>query len=130
MQQMYENVDEKQKTQRVLHDLRQIKSTTNYASKFQLYIARIDYDEKTFMTCYRQELKNRVKNMMMLTKRFKNLYALINKSIKIDNTQYERELEKKDDKQIFLEQRKKKSEYYSIEMKLDAIIKTQDHSKK
>jgi hypothetical protein len=45
--------NEKQTAQRILHDLRQIKSTTNYANKFQLYVAKIDYDEKALMTCYR-----------------------------------------------------------------------------
>ncbi len=129
MQQIYENVDEKKTTQRVLYDLKQIKSTIDYAGKFQLYVVRIDYDEKAFMTCYRQNLKNRVKNMMMLTKRSTNLYNLINKLIEIDNTQYKRELEKKINK-IFLEQRKKKSKYYLIEMKLNVTIKTRDNSKK
>ena len=67
--------------------------------------------------------------MMMLTKRLKKLHALINKSIEIDNTQYERELEKKDERQIFLEKRKSKTEYYSIEMKLNIIIREKQRNK-
>jgi hypothetical protein len=132
MQQIYEDVDENRIAQRVLYDLKQIKSTSNYASKFQLYAAKINYDEKALMTCYEQNLKNRVKNMMMLTKRFKNSHIMIDKSIEIDNTQYERELEKKEEKHIFFEQRKNKTEYYSVEMKLNVTvrIKQRDSRKK
>lgn len=61
--------------------------------------------------------------MMMLTKWFKKLHTLINKLIEIDNTQYEWEIEKKYKRQIFLEQRKKNTEYYSIKMKLDVIVR-------
>jgi hypothetical protein len=63
---------------------------------------RINYDEEALMTCYCQRLKNRVKNTMMLTNRFKDLHTMIDKSIEIDNTQYERKLEKKEEKHIFL----------------------------
>lgn len=79
------------------------------------------------MACYRQDLKDRVKDMMMLTTRPIELHTLISKSIEIDNTKYERELEKKGGRQTFLRQRKKKSGYYPVEMELDATMKTKQH---
>jgi hypothetical protein len=124
---MYGDIDEKRIAQRVLYELKQIRPATDYASNFQLYAARIGYDDEALMTCYRQGLKNRVKDMMMLTERPTELHTLISKSIEIDNTQYERELEKKDERQIFLKQRKKSSGYYSVEMELDAIIRNRRH---
>ncbi|KAF2189377.1 hypothetical protein K469DRAFT_528621, partial [Zopfia rhizophila CBS 207.26] len=57
--------------------------------------SRIDWDDAPLMAAYYARLKDRVKNKLARRDRPDNLYALMESAVRIDNRQYERELERK-----------------------------------
>ena len=100
-------------------------SAVYYASEFQQYAEKIDWNKPAFIKNFYKEFKERVKNEITKNKRNTDLQDFINKTIRIDNRQNKRKFEKKEKYKIyFFKQDNKvntKSTYYKLMlMKLNA----------
>ena len=63
---MFEKINEKKTVKRVLDEMIQIKSTSAYVSTFQQNALKTKWEDETLMTRYYRELKDRVKNVMII----------------------------------------------------------------
>ena len=74
---------------RKLQELTQQESAMDYTTQFQTYTTQTKWNNKALMVQYRQGLKAKVQNAMILIKDFKDIKKLIKQAIKIDNRIYQ-----------------------------------------
>ena len=83
---------------RIIQNLHQKKSASEYSTQFQQYAAKTDWDDTALMVMYRRGLKENVKDELM---RFggviDTLDQLIENAIEIDDKLFERTMEKRHD---------------------------------
>ena len=95
LRQVFGNFDEEHLAERRMQSLRQTGSAANYASKFQQLAAQTQWGAVPLVAQFYKGLKDRVKDDIAQVNRPSPLQSIITLAIRIDNRQYERELEKK-----------------------------------
>ena len=78
-----------------MQSLRQTGSAADYASKFQQLAAQTQWGAVPLVAEFYKGLKDRVKDNVARVNRPNQFQLMINPAIRIDNWQYEHELEKK-----------------------------------
>jgi hypothetical protein len=119
---VFGNADEKRDAERRIEGLSQSTSAAHYASEFQQYAGRVDWNEAALIRQFYRGLKERVKDEVAKDERDDDLQELISRAIKIDNRQHERKLEKKGEYRTHHKpSTNTKSNYYGPQpMELDA----------
>ena len=122
---VFGDVEEKRNAERRLESLVQSTSAAHYASEFQQYAGRVDWNEPALIKEFYKGLKERVKDEIAKDERDTDLQDLINRAIRIDNRQHERKLEKKGEYRTHSSKQDNKvntkSTYYGpMPMELDA----------
>ena len=74
--------------------MKQTKSAAAYAAEFQQIATKTEWEDKALMAKYYKDLKDFVKDRIVETDQPEKLDEMIEKSIIINNHQYERRLEK------------------------------------
>lgn len=95
MNRVFGDVDEERTAERRLQALRQTGSAAEYAAKFQQYGAKTQWDDAALTAQFYRGLKERVKDDIARGDRPTSLHSMITMAVRVDNRQYERELEKK-----------------------------------
>jgi len=95
IQRMYEDINAKRIVEWQLYDIKQSESAFKYITAFQLIAAKIKWNDLTFTAQFYKELKNVIKNKIACMNKLATLHVMINKTIMLNNWQYERRLEKK-----------------------------------
>ncbi len=92
---MYEDINVEWIIEQQLYDIKQSESAFKYIAAFQSIAAKIEWNDLTFTAQFYKELKNVIKNKITCMNKFVTLHAMINKTIMLNNWQYEQRLEKK-----------------------------------
>ena len=107
--------------------LRQTGSAADYASKFQQLAAQTQWGAVPLVAQFYKELKDRVKDNIARVNQPSQLQLMITLAIRIDDRQYERELEKKGtynfSKKDRYQKSPKKNQYDMVLMELDVTKK-------
>ena len=117
-----------------MQSLRQTGSAANYASKFQQLAAQTQWGAVSLVAQFYKGLKDRVKDNVAQVNRPSQLQSMITLAIRIDDRQYERELERKGtynfSKTDRYQKSPKKGQYGMVPMELDATEKCNQSSRK
>ena len=81
----FESVDFKKETECKLEHLKQKKSALIYIANFRQIISILNWDDKTYVSLFYQELKNRIKNKLIKIKWSDDLNEMIRIAIQINN---------------------------------------------
>ena len=95
LRQVFGDFDKEHLAERRMQSLRQTGSAVDYASKFQQLAAQTQWGAVPLVAQFYKELKDRVKDDIARVNRLSQLQLMITLAIRIDDRQYERELEKK-----------------------------------
>ena len=110
-----------------MQSLRQTGFAADYASKFQQLAAQTQWRAVPLVAQFYKRLKDRVKDNVAQVKRPSQLQSMITLAIRIDDRQYERELERKGTYNFGKKNRyqkfPKKDQYGMVPMELDATEK-------
>ena len=127
LRQVFGNFDEKHSAERRMQLLRQTRSAANYASKFQQLAAQTQWEAVPLVAQFYKRLKDRVNDNVARVNRPSQFQSIITLAIRINDRQYERELEKKDTynfgKKDRYQKSPKKNQYGMVPMELDATKK-------
>ena len=133
LRRIFDIFNEKQTAKRMIQHLVQKTSTLNYVVRFQEYVNLIKWNNVVFMTMFRREFKNNVKNEFMRDEAFIiNLEIMIERTINLNNRFYEQimkkrntnEHQKRTDSYIWTTKSKHERQYNNFEtvfMKLNVI---------
>ena len=88
-------VDKEMEAERIMRNLKQKGSVSEYAAKFLQQTARMNFEDNAYIPWFYDGLKDRVKDEIARVGRPRKMAALVDLSTKIDNRQWEREMEKK-----------------------------------
>ena len=117
-----------------MQSLRQTGSAADYASKFQQLAAQTQWEAVPLVAQFYKELKDRVKDNVARLNRPSQLQSMITLAKRIDDQQYERELERKDTynfgKRDRYQKSLKKDQYGMVLMKLDDTKKRNQSPRK
>ncbi len=98
LRRIFETFNEKQIAKRVIQHLTQRIFVANYATRFQKYVNLIKWNDVAFMTMFRRDLKDNLKNEIMRDERILNdMFNLIEVVIDLDDKLYKRAMKKKYD---------------------------------
>jgi len=90
LRQVFGVSNEKNKAVREIQRVKQLKSATDYAAKFQHYAVQTDWDDNALMALYRQGLKPKVKEELMRSGvMLDSMERLYEETIRIDNDLFE-----------------------------------------
>jgi len=90
IKQNFGDLNKVQKTTYTVIIIWQRTSVAAYTTEFQQAVAYLgDWSDKSLIEHYQQELKNKIKDKLMIYKNSKNLNMLINLTIKINNHLFE-----------------------------------------
>jgi len=90
IKQNFEDLNKVWKTIHTIMTIQQKTSVATYTTEFQQAAAYLsDWSDKSLIEHYWQELKNKIKNRLIIYKNLKDLNVLINLTIKIDNHLFE-----------------------------------------
>lgn len=92
---IFGEIDPSRTAERRLRGLRQAKSAATYTTEFKQIQNRIEWDNDALNSCYYEGLKDRVKDEISRGERPELLEDMIALALRIDNRQFEREMEKK-----------------------------------
>ena len=95
LRQVFGNFDKKHLAERRMQSPRQTGFAANYASKFQQLAVQTQWGAVPLVAQFYKRLKDRVKDNVARVNRPSQLQSMITLAIRIDDQQYERELEKK-----------------------------------
>ena len=95
LRQVFGDFDKEHLAERRMQSLRQTGFAANYASKFQQLAAQTQWGAVPLVAQFYKGLKNRVKDNVAQVNRPSQLQSMITLAIRIDDRQYERELERK-----------------------------------
>ena len=127
LRQVFGDFDEEHSAERRMQSLRQTRSAADYASKFQQLAAQTQWGAVPLVAQFYKGLKDRVKDDVAQVNRSSQLQSMITLAIRIDDRQYERELEKKGTynfgKKDRYQKPPKKDQYGRMPMELDATEK-------
>ena len=116
LKEAFETENSKQAAEIKIQRLKQTESVEKYAVDFRTLIYQLNWtDENMLSSLYYTELKDRIKNIMSQQEISNQLENMMNLSIKIDNRQYQRYLERKENAVYTL---RKKTDYEDS-MKID-----------
>ena len=125
--QVYGNFDKEHLAERRMQSLRQTGFAANYASKVQQLAAQTQWGAVSLVAQFYKGLKDRVKDNVARVNQPSKLQLIIILAIRIDDQQYERELEKKSTynfgKTDRYQKSPKKNQYGMVPMELDATEK-------
>lgn len=93
--QTFGDIDEERTAERKLLSLKQTGSAANYAAEFQRWATRTRWDAAAQIAKFYQGLKDPIKDEVSRTERPTTFKAMVELATRIDNRQYERQLEKK-----------------------------------
>ena len=114
--------------------LRQTGSAANYASKFQQLAAQTQWGVVPLVAQFYKGLKDRVKDNVAQVNQPNQLQSMITLAIRINDRQYERELEKKGTynfgKKDRYQKSPKKDQYGTVPMELDTTENVTSHPEK
>ena len=134
LRQVFGNFDEEHSAERRMQSLRQTGSVADYASKFQQLAAQTQWGAVPLVAQFYKGLEDRVKDDVARDNRPSQLQSLITLAIRIDDRQYERELEKKGTYNFGQKDRyqksPKKEQYDMVPMELDATEKRNQSPRK
>ena len=106
---IFEIFNEKQFVEKIIQHFKQHEFAFDYVARFQKYVNIIDWDESTFQTMYKRELKKQIKNEFMRDERtYETFDELIEIFIDFDDKLYERVMTKK-----YNEEPRRRIEIYS-----------------
>jgi hypothetical protein len=88
-------VDKEMEAERVMRNLRQKNSVSEYAAKFLQQTARMNFEDNAYIPWFYDGLKEKVKDEIARVGRPKKMAALVDLATKIDNRLWEREVERK-----------------------------------
>ena len=127
LRQVFGNFDKKHLAERMMQSLWQTGSAANYASKFQQVAAQTQWEAVSLVAQFYKRLKDRVKDNIAQVNWPSQLQLRITLAIRIDDRQYERELEKKGTynfgKKDRYQKSSKKNRYGMVPMELDTTKK-------
>jgi len=89
------NPDEERDAERRLSNLKQRGSAADYAADFRLIAGKLDWEDEPLMNFFYAGLKDSVKDELYKADRPDSLAKFIERAVKIDNRNYERQLEKR-----------------------------------
>ena len=92
--QVYRDTDTKKEAEQELLRLQQKSLASKYASDFHQLLSRITWHDSAFAAVFYTGLKDSVKDELTRIDRPEELQPLIELAIKIDNRNYERQIEK------------------------------------
>lgn len=126
MQQTFGDIDEERTAERKLLYLKQTGSASSYAAEFQRWAIKTKWDDAAQSAKFYQGLKDTIKDEIVRTERPGTLQRMIEVATRIDNRQYERQLEKKGQYRPIVSTRvyravPKEDPYGPRPMELDAI---------
>ena len=75
--------------------LRQRQSATAYASEFMMLAHKPEWDESALTSHFYEGLQDRVKDAVIAVSRPDSLQGMIDTAVKIDERQYERDIDKR-----------------------------------
>ena len=117
-----------------MQSLRQTGLAANYASKFQQLPAQTQWEAVPLVAQFYKGLKNRVKDDVARVNQPSQFQSMIILAIRIDNRQYEHELEKKGTynfgKKNRYQKSPKKNQYGMVPTELDATEKRNQSPRK
>jgi hypothetical protein len=93
--QMFGDPEASTTAERKLQKLEQRQSAIDYTAQFQTLSAQVEWNDKALMAQYKQGLKAKVQDAIILMEDANTLRELIDQAIKIDNRIYHREQAKK-----------------------------------
>ena len=89
IKQVFGNIDSLRTVERVLQNLRQTSSVSEYTAKFQQYTTKIDQNDRALKAQFYKGLKDTVKDEIACSDKPDDLDELITLLVKIDNYNYE-----------------------------------------
>lgn len=92
---VFGDIDQERTAERNIQNLRQTGSAATYTAEFQQYCGKTDWEDAALKAQYYRGLKDFVKDEIARSDRPDSLDDMIELAIKIDNRNYERNLEKK-----------------------------------
>jgi hypothetical protein len=96
LQRIFEIFNEKRTAKRIIQHLIRKTSISNYVARFHKYANFTKWNDVAFMTMFRRELKNNVKNEMMRNEKFiENLNIMIEMTIDLDDKLYKRVMKRR-----------------------------------
>ena len=95
LRQVFGNFNKEHLAERRMQSLRQTGSAANYASKFQQLAAQTQWGAVSLVAQFYKKLKDRVKHDVAQVNQPSQLWSMITLAIRINDRQYERELERK-----------------------------------
>jgi Retrotransposon gag protein/Zinc knuckle len=128
LKKVYGSINEERTADRQIRALRQTTSVTEYASKFQQILSRLDWEGNAITSEFYNGLKDSVKDEISRMDRPEDLAEMIETAVRIDNRIYERQMERTRGRTAFqprykANSSKSKNPYpglYPREMDLDA----------
>ena len=127
LRQVFDDFDNEHSAVRRMQSLRQTGSAANYASKLQQLAAQTQWGAVPLVAQFYKRLKDRVKDDVAQVNRPSQLQSMITLAIRIDDRQYERELERKGTynfgKKNRYQKSPKKDQYGMVPIELDATEK-------
>ena len=125
--QVFGNFDKKHLAERRMQSLQQTRSAADYALMFQQLAAQTQWRAVPLVAQFYKGLKDRVKDNIARVNQPSQFQLIITLAIRIDDRQYERELEKKDTynfgKKDRYQKSAKKDQYGMAPMELNATEK-------
>ena len=131
MELMFGEIDEERTAERRIQELKQTKSASQYTTEFKKYQANLDWDDAPLIATYYNGLKEKVKDEIARQDRPTDLAEMMTLAVRIDNRQFERDMERKG-KTFAIPNTKKKvqiREHYDP-MDIDRIDAKQQRTKK
>ena len=96
MEQNFGVVDEQKQAEKMLWQLKQTKSVTEYTAKFKEYQVRVDWGDAALKSCYEAGLKESVKDALVYGEDPNTLDELIQVATKLDRRLWDRAMKKKE----------------------------------
>ena len=124
LRQVFGDFDKEHLAEPRMQSLRQTGSAADHASKFQQLTAQTQWGAVTLVAQFHKRLKERVKDNIAQVNRPSQLQSMNTLAVRIDDRQYERELERKGTynfgKKNKYQKFPKKNQYGMVPMELDA----------
>ena len=95
LRQVFDDYDKEHLAERRMQSLRQTGSAADYASKFQQLAAQTQWGAISLVAQFYKELKDKIKDDVARVNQPSQFQSMITLAIRIDDRQYERELERK-----------------------------------
>ena len=134
LRQVFGNFDKEHLAERRMQSLWQTGSAADYASKFQQLAAQTQWGAVPLVAQFYKGLKDRVKDNVAQVNLPNQLQSMITLAIRIDNRQYECELEKKSTynfgKKDRYQKSPKKNQYGMVPIELDITEKRNQSTQK